>query len=87
MVEEYISRKDAEDAVRSCCLEASACNLQCIKDIPAVDVRPVKRGHWTLQYDGDGLWRCSECGSKYIHTSNFCSHCGADMRPEPPEEE
>ncbi len=41
MVEEYISREDAEDAVRACCLEASACNLQCIKDLHAADVRPV----------------------------------------------
>lgn len=58
-----------------------------INALPTADVRPVVRGHWTLQYDGDGLWHCSECGSRYIHKLNFCSHCGADMRPEPPKEE
>lgn len=90
-MDEYISRKDAEDAVRACCLEASACNLQCIKDIPAADVRPVVRGKWVPVGADDldeGMFMCSECGSEHFYpeilldipADNFCPNCGADMR-------
>lgn len=52
------------------------------------NVRPVVHGHWiSQQWDGYGLWCCSECGNKYIYPLNFCSHCGADMRPELLKEE
>ena len=57
-----------------------------LRDFPAADVRPVKRGKWTLNKDGSGT--CSECG--FVQNScwdldnwdNFCHHCGADMREE-----
>jgi hypothetical protein len=53
--------------------------LDAIKSIPAVDVRPVVRGHWI-----DGV--CSNCGfftdvvmSRFF---SYCPNCGADMREE-----
>lgn len=65
-----------------------------IKDIPAADVRPVKRGKW--EKDSDGLSVCSECGEVALQRvfikvpdtivdlqmveSKFCPNCGADMR-------
>lgn len=54
--------------------------------IPAADVRPVVRGHFT--HDGSewtNRWICSECGYKWFFTKaecNFCPNCGADMREE-----
>lgn len=65
--------------------------LSDVAAIPAADVAPVVRGKWTLNKDGSGT--CSECG--FVQNScwdldnwdNFCHHCGADMRPEPPKEE
>ena len=61
-----------------------------IDALPTADLRPVRRGKWTLNKDGSGT--CSECG--FVQNScwdldnwdNFCHHCGADMRPEPPKE-
>jgi hypothetical protein len=60
--------------------------LDVLESQPAADVRPVKRGKWTLNKDGSGT--CSECG--FVQNScwdldnwdNFCHHCGADMRTE-----
>ena len=55
-----------------------------IESIPAADVRPVRRGKWTLNKDGSGT--CSECGRKQPgcwdldNWDNFCHFCGADMR-------
>ena len=43
-------------------------------------------GDWAWQTDGRGnCWRvieCSECGKSVFVESNFCPHCGADMRGE-----
>lgn len=50
-------------------------------EIPAADVREVKRGKWILKDDGRA--HCSMCdmsGNSYIW--NYCPNCGADMREE-----
>ena len=76
------------------CNFKKVCKL--IEDIPAADVRPMKRGKWEL--DNDGLPVCSECGEVALQRlfinlpklipdirmmrSNFCPNCGADMRGE-----
>jgi hypothetical protein len=43
-------------------------------------------GDWAWQIDGRGnCWRvieCSECGKSVSVESNYCPHCGADMRGE-----
>ena len=51
-----------------------------------------KKGHWEIQtYEipiMPGYSRelsncvCSECGSEYSETSNYCPNCGADMECE-----
>lgn len=58
--------------------------LEAFNEIPAADVRPVRRGKWTLNKDGSGT--CSECGRRQNNCwdldnwDNFCHFCGADMR-------
>lgn len=47
----------------------------------------IKTGEWILECDsegeGDNLYRCSECGSRYgcqeYDKPNFCLECGAKM--------
>ncbi len=59
-----------------------------IRRISLADVRPVVRGHWLLPPDSYPF--CSECGKQPTYTgvfrspvySDFCPHCGADMREE-----
>lgn len=47
-------------------------------DTEPADVRPVARGRWIG--DGDCII-CSNCKTAYTFMgSNFCPHCGADMR-------
>lgn len=62
-------------------------------NIPAADVREVKRGRWTYKEGGelcaDGFY-CTACGTgfhvhvPYFAEFNFCPNCGAqmDMREE-----
>ena len=60
-----------------------------IENIPAADVRPVKRGH--IIEDENGYFWCSACGcnitltaytmpnNKLILNPNYCPNCGASM--------
>lgn len=97
---EYIKRKDALAAFCTWCGVCSEGNcdpLNCddilagvLKKLPAEDVRPVVRAHWTnhrtLFTDGD--WYCSACGKAitiYMGPDRedlyaYCPNCGADMR-------
>jgi hypothetical protein len=52
-----------------------------VGDRDAVDVAPVKHGHWVK---GIGMMHCSECGTAwwneiYIHGFKYCPYCGAKM--------
>lgn len=61
-------------------------------NLPAADVREVKRGH--IEEDENTYLWCSECGCNITLASyempngnlilrpNFCPNCGADMREE-----
>lgn len=60
-----------------------------IDRVPAADVVERKRGHWIVPVPGDGEPYCSECKkeaptvgafSMYFKLTDFCPHCGADMR-------
>ena len=58
-----------------------------VMDAPTIEP---KRGEWTVsireEWAGDGCvkvmtCRCSVCGVRaYEYKTNFCPHCGADMR-------
>lgn len=58
-------------------------------DFPAIEPQR-KRGKWeTIEgWDGDEVYRCSECGEEYVlidgtpkeNGYHFCPNCGADMR-------
>ena len=52
-----------------------------IGDLPAADVRPVKRGKWIAQYSGSHFaqYRCSCCNMACEMVFNFCPNCGAAM--------
>lgn len=72
-----------------------------VKGMPTIEER--KRGHWERHntYYGDDVsgsidpdWRCSECGGQanvnawcLYDLTDFCPHCGADMRKGEGEKE
>ena len=59
------------------------------KSIPAADVRPVVRAHWTdhRTVEHDGEWYCTACGKEitiYMGADRkdryaYCPNCGARM--------
>ena len=59
-----------------------------VKEIPAVDVKPVVHGEWIVGDYEEGTWECSNCGLLWTlndgtpeeNNMNFCTYCGADMR-------
>lgn len=67
--------------------------LECIDEQPTADVRENVKGKWVKEnivltsYPPQYQWHCSVCGKllqgfdKSILT-NYCPHCGADMRGE-----
>lgn len=65
-----------------------------LEAIEPADVRPVVHGEWNKSYADHEAFGvrpffryCSECHESTVYPYNFCPHCGADMRPEPPERE
>ena len=50
----------------------------------AVDVQPIRHGHWIISSDGYYPY-CSECKSEPESgkMTHFCPNCGADMRNAP----
>lgn len=66
--------------------------LAIIDTLPSADVRPVVHGMWVYKGFEKG-WECSACGSRCLlnyesdfHKSDFCPHCGADMRKDEKEQ-
>ena len=49
-----------------------------------VEAEPVKHGRWKCESDLETytIWRCSECGMGFEHTSPYCRNCGAKMGGE-----
>lgn len=44
-------------------------------------VQPIKHGRWvTVRVDGDSETICNNCYENTIMRTDFCPHCGADMR-------
>lgn len=57
-----------------------------LKDIPAADVTPVRRGRWIEE---DGIQICSECGEEHEwedYRAPYCDTCGAKMNKEEADE-
>lgn len=54
-----------------------------IMRFPRADVQPVKRGRWVAQLNGHVI--CTFCGKEQKFSSDFCKHCGADMRDKQEE--
>lgn len=53
---------------------------EALRNIPAADVRPVRRGKWKVY---NNTYACSACGRPVsFWQSNFCPNCGTDMREE-----
>ena len=78
---EYIEREAALRDWPLCDEPADA--YQFIRNYPAADVRPVKRGTWIARpYMIGNTQYCSLCGENYGMKHNFCPNCGADMREE-----
>ena len=63
--------------------------IEIIEAIPAADVQPVVRAHWTDRrtIEHDGEWYCTACGKEitiYMGADRpdryrFCPNCGARM--------
>ena len=51
--------------------------LKIIESVPGENVRPITKGHWTLEVDKG--YKCSCCGKRYLYTANYCGNCGAEM--------
>ena len=91
-MDEYIKREDAIDAVLDVYCDTPDIDLSCEKfeaailKIQAADVAPMRHGRWIWHSEERG-YLCSECGSGCLlnyesdwHKSDWCPHCGADMR-------
>lgn len=57
---------------------------ECIDDMPAADVVKIKYGYWKC-FNNDiknnpMCLVCSECRYIAYKRTNYCPHCGADMR-------
>lgn len=64
-----------------------AAYMEYLETLPAADVKPVVRSHW--EKSADGGYVCYECrrrplldGREEDALSDYCPHCGADMREE-----
>ncbi len=81
---EYINRDDLLKAAWD--KPTLSLSVYDIGNIKPVDVAPVRHGRWIWHSEERG-YLCSECGSGCLlnyesdwHKSDWCPHCGADMR-------
>lgn len=82
-------RKDAERLGDIDCPWSPAAIEAEIEAMPAADVAPVVRGHWTRYHEADIGWDeygyiCSNCkfeveDKDFTFPSNYCPRCGAKM--------
>ena len=87
MAKEYIERAAALKAMEwTWCGKAA---FDKVKEIPAADVAPIKRGRWLKRDDMPWIveCKCSVCGyadyptksDRYWFERNYCPNCGAKM--------
>ena len=69
--------------------------VKCVSNMPTADVRENVKGEWVeepFMYDVDSKGRpmmsisiyCSACKEEVDEKTNFCPHCGAEMRSSQP---
>ena len=89
MRNDNISRQAALDAVSKWFVEVfvfmdsdrTADIFKQLRDLPSTD----RNGHW-IYHENDmccvrwDKWECSECHERVENKSDYCPHCGADMR-------
>lgn len=80
---------DADALEKELCSTCGACDIEkshincqvveIIKDMPTIESEPVVYAEWRT---GTGILKfaCSECSVACSNKTNFCPHCGADMR-------
>lgn len=84
-------------SLRGCknCIHVDVCRYRtdpgskdCVFKHSSEDIRPVVRGRWIYKGFEKG-YECSVCGSRCLldresdfFKSDFCPHCGADMRED-----
>lgn len=87
-MEELISRQDAIEAVQNRHMmlnKEKVLLINDLKNLPFAEPQRI-RGRWIYSsYDDesgfDESWECDKCGyMTNIEETNFCPHCGADMR-------
>lgn len=77
---DYIEREAAINAVFSAMADGRAV-FPALNNLPAADVRPVKRGKWIISPGGRTV-NCSACGRAPIAlllSFKYCPICGAEM--------
>lgn len=94
MPDDYIKRSDAVFAVQKRIEQIGmgnnplVCSIrQAVRDAPAADVEPVRRGKWipinisnpSWSQFGIAQYKCSECGSEEMIARKRCPECGAYM--------
>ncbi len=48
-----------------------------LSNVPTATVQPTVRAKWN---ETPTQFKCSVCGTTQLLKSNYCPHCGADMR-------
>lgn len=82
---DLIKRSDAIDAIEDLpnCYNGfsdtydKAYIIGTLEEVPSAE----RKGKWILHQDSR-TWECSECHKYQVIWSNYCMHCGTDMRGE-----
>lgn len=84
-MDEYITKQEARAALLQGPWKPNEWHVIniLITSIPPADVRPVRLGRWVYGIVRDDIpipLECSVCEWQVTRRTNFCPHCGADMR-------
>lgn len=76
---EYIDKDKLENYAMGCV--GGSVTIRQIHQFPAEDVAPVVHGEWNERQGFYEVgYKCSVCSGYSIKKTNFCEHCGTDMR-------
>ena len=88
MRDDMISRRAAIEVVQNRHMMLSKEKVLLINDLEKLPSTEPRRGKWIdkgVYTDVDyykHLYECDQCGNGWLDTTDFCPHCGADMRGE-----